>query len=260
MKARFLIAAALGLALGVPAAEAAEAPVAKVNGVAIPQSAVDAIAKAQASQGQPDTPELRAHIRDRLIMQEVVAQEAVKRGLDKTPLGAAELQFARQSTLAQLYVQDYARRNPITEDALKKEYDRAKTQTSDKEFHVHHILVKNEDEAKDIIAQLKKGASFEKLAEEKSIDSSKSNGGDLGWAVPQMYVPAFANAIKGLKKGQITDTPVQTQFGWHVIRLDDQRAHKIPSFDEVKPQIRNQLQQQAINKALNDLRAKAKVE
>jgi peptidyl-prolyl cis-trans isomerase C len=260
MKAKLLLAASYGLLLGITPAFAADAPVAKVNGVAIPQAQLDEIAKAQAAQGHADTPELRARIRDHLIVQEVLAQEAVKRGLDKTKQGTAQLAIVRQQALAQMFLQDYERRHPISDDTLKQEYDKVKTQVGDKEYHAHHILVKTEDEAKGIIAQLKKGANFEKLAAEKSEDSSKSNGGDLGWSGPERYVPAFGNALKKLKKGQFTDTPVQTQFGWHVIRLDDERSRKFPSFEEVKPQIQAQLQQQAVGKAINDLRTKAKVE
>jgi len=239
---------------------AAENAALKVNGVTIPQSRIDTFAKMQNAQGHPDTPELRARIRDYLVRQEVLAQEAAKRGLDKTLETKSQLDLARQEVLANAYVQDYAKKNPISEDALKKEYEKVKSQVGDKEYHAHHILVKSEDDAKDIIAQIKKGGSFEKIAAEKSEDSSKANGGDLGWSGPERYVPAFGDALKKLKKGQITDTPVQTQYGYHVIRLDDERARKFPGFEEVKPQIQNQLQQQAIGKAITDLRNKAKVE
>jgi peptidyl-prolyl cis-trans isomerase C len=241
-------------------AHGAEEGAPKVNGIVIPQSHIEAIAKAQAAQGNPDTPELRARIRDHLITQEVLAQEATRRGLDKTTDGAAELRFARQQTLAQLYLKDHARRNPVTDEALRKEYERVKADVGEREFHARHILVKSEDEAKTVIAELKKGASFEKLAAEKSLDGSKANGGDLGWSGPERYVPPFSAALKTLKKGQITEAPVQTQFGWHVIRLEDERPRKFPGFEEVKPQIQNQLQQQAVAKAIADLRSKAKIE
>ncbi len=260
MKPTSLLSALLLSAVIVLPAHAAEESAPKVNGVTIPQSRIDAIAKAQAAQGQADTPELRARIRDHLITQEVIAQEAVKRGLDKTPEGTAQLEYARQQTLTQIYLQDYARRNPVGEDALKKEYEKVRSEVGDKEYHARHILVKTEDEAKAIIAQIKKGANFQKLAAEKSEDSSKSNGGDLGWSGPERYVPAFGNALKKLKKGQMTETPVQTQYGWHVIRLEEDRPRKFPAFDEVKPQIQNQLQQQSVAKVVQDLRAKAKVE
>jgi peptidyl-prolyl cis-trans isomerase C len=233
---------------------------AKVNGVAIPQSRIDIIAKEQAAQGQPDTPELRNRIKDELITREIVAQEAVKRGLDKAPEVKAQMDFARQSVLLNAYARDYVHRNPISEETLKKFYDERKAAAGDKEYHAHHILVKSEDEAKQIIGQLKKGANFEKLAAEKSIDGSKSNGGDLGWSGAERYVGPFANALKKMKKGQVSDAPVQTQFGWHVIRLDEDRVRSFPSFEEVKPQIQNQLQQQEVAKAVAALRAKAKIE
>jgi peptidyl-prolyl cis-trans isomerase C len=241
-------------------AHAAEESAPKVNGVTIPQSRFDAFAKMQAAQGQADTPELRARIRDYLVRQEVLAQEATKRGLDKTPETASQLDLARQEVLANAFVQDYVKKNPVSDAELKKEYERVKADVGDREYHARHILVKSEEEAKAIIAQLKKGGSFQKIAAEKSEDASKANGGDLGWSGPERFVPAFSNALKKLKKGQTTDAPVQTQFGWHVIRLEDERARKFPAFEEVKPQIQNQLQQQAVGKAINDLRSKAKVE
>ena len=150
---------------------------------------------------------------------------------------------------------------PISDEAMRKEYENAKTLAGAKEYKARHILVKEEAEAKQIIAQLKKGGNFEKIAAEKSEDTgSKNRGGDLDWAPPARYVKPFADALVKLKKGQLTDTPVQTQFGWHVIRLDDERATKIPPFDEVKNNIQQQMQQQAVQKAIADLRAKAKVE
>jgi peptidyl-prolyl cis-trans isomerase C len=260
MKIAPLLYALLCSALLATAAHAAEEGLPKVNGVAIPQSRVDAFAKMQAAQGQADSPELRARIRDYLVRQEVLAQEAAKRGLDKSPETASQLDLARQEVLANAFVQDYVKKNPVSDEALKKEYDRVKADVGDKEYHARHILVKTEDEAKAIIAQLKKGGNFQKIAAEKSEDASKSNGGDLGWSGPERFVPQFSGALKKLKKGQITDTPVQTQFGWHVIRLEDERARKFPPFEEVKPQIQNQLQQQAVGKVITDLRNKAKVE
>jgi len=216
--------------------------------------------KNQIAQGRPDTPDLRNGVKEELINREIVAQEALKKGLDKQADVAAQIELTRQEILFNAYLRDYLRSNPVSEDMLKKEYDRIKPQLPAKEYRAHHILVEKEDDAKGVIAQLKKGENFEKLAAEKSEDSSKTNGGDLGWSGPERYVPAFGDALKKLKKGQFTDAPVQTQYGYHVIRLDDERARKFPSFDEVKPQIQNQLQQQAVGKAIADLRNKAKVE
>jgi len=144
---------------------------------------------------------------------------------------------------------------------MKKEYERLKPQQPAKEYKAHHILVENEDEAKGLIAQIKKGSSFEKLAAEKSKDQgSKVKGGELDWSPAERYVKPFGDALAKLKKGQMTDTPVQSNFGWHIIRLDDERAMKVPSFEEAKPQLHQLMQNQMVQKALADLRAKAKIE
>ena len=194
-----------------------------------------------------------------LVEREIVAQEAIKKGLDKNPELTVQLELQRQQMLGQAYFQEYFKANPITEEALRKEYEAAKAQMPSKEFKAHHILVRQEEEAKQIIAQLKKGANFERLAAEKSLDpGSRTNGGDLGWG--NRYVPPFIAALDKLKKGQLTDTPVQTQFGWHVIRLDDARPAAVPTFDEVKNNIQQQMQNQAVQRVITDLRAKAKIE
>jgi peptidyl-prolyl cis-trans isomerase C len=233
----------------------------KVNGKEIPQSRIDAAVKGRVAQGQPDTPQLRDSVKETLINQEIISQEAVKRGLDKNPDVAARIDMSKQDTLVNAYVQDYLRRNPVTEETLRKEYDRIKAQLGSKEYKARHVLVENEEEAKDIIARVKKGASFEKLAVEKSKDpGSKEDGGALDWSVPTSYVKPFGDALAKLKKGQMTDAPVKSEFGWHVIRLDDERALKVPSYDEVKPNLQRGMQQQSLQKAVADLRAKAKVE
>ena len=240
---------------------AAHAQVATVNGVAIPQARLDTILKMRAAGKQPDSPEIRTALRDTLINQEVVAQEAVKKGLQKTPEVAAQIDLQRQETLVNAFVQDYMKANPVSDDVVRKEYERIKPTIPAKEFHARHILVDKEDDAKDIIAQLKKGGSFEKLAADKSKDTgSKTKGGDLDWAPAGRYVKPFGDALSKLKKGQLTDVPVQSEFGFHVIRLDDERAVKVPTLDEAKPQIQQMLQSQQVQKMLSELRAKAKVE
>lgn len=234
---------------------------ARVNGIAIPQSRLDFMVKGAAAQGQADSPELRNRIRDQLIIREVLGQEATKKGLDKTPEVVMQIEIDRQTVLINAFLQDYVRTHPVSDDAMKKEYERVKGESGDKEYRARHILVESEEEAKQVIAQLKKGGSFEKVAAEKSKDpGSKSRGGDLDWATVNRYVPPFAQALAKLKKGQVTEAPVQTSFGWHIIRLDDERSLKFPSIEEAKPQIQQQLQQQTVNKAIADLRAKAKVE
>ena len=235
--------------------------VARVNGVSIPQSRLELLLKVNAAQGQPDTPDVRNRMRDALITREVISQEAVKKGLDKSTEVISQLDLQRQEALVNAFVQDYIQSHPLSDDALRKEYERQKTQIGDKEYKARHILVKEEAEAKQIIAQLKQGALFDKIAAEKSEDQgSKAQGGDLGWSAPGRYVPPFAAALKKLKKGQLTDPAVQSQFGWHVIRLDDERPFKTPGFEEVKPQLQQNLQRQAIDKVIGDLRAKAKID
>lgn len=258
---RHLRISAIAIALLLQAFNPAQAQVAKVNGVAIPQAKLDAIIKARTAAKQPDTPEIRAAIRDTLINQEIIAQEAVRRGIDKKPEISAQLDLQRQELLVNAFVQEYMRANPVNDETMRKEYDRLKPTIPSREFKARHILVEKEDEAKDIIAQIRKGGSFEKLAAEKSKDTgSKGRGGDLDWGPANRYVKPFGEALGKLKKGQLTDAPVQSEFGWHVIRLDDERATKVPTFEEVKPKIQEMMQGQAVQKMLADLRAKAKVE
>ena len=235
--------------------------VAKVNGVTIPQSRLDAIMKDMAAQGRPDNAETREAVKQELITREIVAQEAMKKGLHKKPEVVLMLDVQRQAIIYSAYLQEYVRTHPISEDDMKKEYEKVKAGSSGKEYKARHILVENEDEAKQIIAQLKKGGSFDRIAADKSKDQgSKARGGDLDWGPAGRYVPAFGQALQKLKKGETTDAPVQTQFGWHVIRLDDERPLKFPTYEEVKPQIQQEMRQQQVAKAISELRAKAKVE
>lgn len=252
---------AAGLAVAAFAHAQNGAAIAKVNGVAISQQHLDLIVKNLVAQGRQDTPELREALKQQMINRELMTQDAVRRGLDKQPEISARLAFARQDVLAAAFAQEAVKARPITDEALRKEYERQKSQLGAKEYHAHHILVAKEDEAKDIIAQIKKGASFEKLAAERSIDTgSKGHGGDLDWGAPGRYVKPFADALVKLKKGQMTETPVESQYGWHIIRMDDERATRVQAFEEVKPQLQQVLQSQAIEKAVSDLRAKAKIE
>jgi len=243
------------------AAETQKKPIARVNGVPIPEYRFDHAVQSRISQGQPDTPQLRKGVRDALISQEVVAQEAVRQGLDKNPEVAARLELDRLSALAQAYFIDFLRKHPITDEALKKEYERIKPQLVTKEFRARHILVNTEKEAKEILKQLKDGGSFEKIAAEKSKDTgSKGRGGDLDWSPASRYVKPFGDALVRLKKGQTTEAPVKTDFGWHIIRLDDERVARLPSLEETKPTLQRNLQSQMVQKEIADLRAKAKVQ
>jgi peptidyl-prolyl cis-trans isomerase C len=256
-----LLVAALAGAAMLPTAARAQESVAKVNGTSIPQYRLEAAVRSRAAQGQPDSPELRKGIRDALITQEIVAQEAVKKGLHKNPEVAARIELERANALAAAYFEDYFKSNPITDEILRQEYERIKPQLPGKEYRARHILVDKEDEAKDIIAQLKKGASFEKLARERSKDTgSKERGGELNWAPATNYVKPFGDALTKLSKGQLTDAPVQTNFGWHVIRLEEDRESKLPPFEDVKQQLQQLVQQQMVQKQLTDLRSRAKVE
>lgn len=239
-------------------APAAQAQVAKVNGVTIPQSRADILLRDAVAQGRPESPELRDAVKNRLIESEVIAQEAVKLGLQKNAEVSARLDLARQQVLISAYFNEMARRNPASEDAMRQAHDRLKDHPAANEFKARHILVASEKEAKDIIAQLKGGASFAKLAAEKSRDEgSKAQGGELQWSVPTGYVRPFAEAMARLKKGTMTETPVQTNFGWHVIRLDDMRP--VP-FETLKPQLQQIVQRESAQKTVEELRAKAKIE
>lgn len=249
------------LMLAINPAFAESKSAAMVNGVSIPQARIDLRVKMAAAQGQPDTIELRKKIREDMINLEVLAQEAKKSGLDKDPEVVLQTELNRLSLLGGAYVQDYAKKNPIGEDQLKLEYDNLKASLGDNEYNVSHILVATEEEAKTIIGQLGNKAKFDKIAKERSKDvGSAEKGGSLGWSVPTNFVPTFASAMVKLKKGEYTKQAVQSQFGWHIIKLDDVRNLKMPSFDELKPQIQQRLQQQMIQDLIANLRSKAKIE
>lgn len=250
--------AALLFSLAFSAVAADPAP-ATVNGKPIKQAMVDMILKDMAARGQQPDDNTRALIVDRLIGQEVVLQEAQKSGLDKQPDFILHEELQTRELLVGTFVQDYIKKNPIDEAAVKAEYEKFKVQWGDKEYKASHILVKTEQEAKDIIAQLAKNGDFAKIAKEKSLDSSKDKGGALDWLPPGRMVKPFGDAVVKLQKGLYTTMPVQTQFGWHVIRLDDVRSAAPPTYDTVKDALRNNLQRQQLEKLVADLRAKAKI-
>lgn len=243
-------------------APASTAAAATVNGTAISQKQVDMIMKQQAAQGMPDNAESRKMIIDNLAMQLIVAQEAVKKGLDKSPDTVDQLEMTKQSILADAYVQDYLKSNAVTDAMLTAEYDKIKAQASGNQYKARHILVEKEDDAKDIIAKLKKDPkAFEALAKAKSKDpGSKDKGGDLGWFDPRGMVPEFGAAVAKLEKDKFTEEPVKSQFGFHVIILDDTRANPIPTLEQVKPRLSQQVQQQNLKKLLDDMKSKAKIE
>ena len=232
-----------------------------VNGVVIPQAFFDAMNRERAAAGQASSPEMAAAIRDELVNREVLAQAAAKRGLDKDPSVAAQMRIAAQTVMIRAFFDDHSKANPVTDAQLKSMYEAFVSQMGDKEYKTRHVLVDTEEEAKMIIAQLGRGESFEKLAKDKSKDTgSKDNGGDLDWGPAGRYVPEFGNALRVLQKGQTTPNAIKTQFGWHVIRLDDSRDMKPPKFEDVKENLRQRAQQETISRLVQDLRSKAKIE
>jgi len=232
-----------------------------VNGVTIPQSRFDAMNKELSTQGQPDNAERHQAVKEELVNREILAQAAQKRGLDKTPDVAAQMDMARQAVLVRALFEAEVKANPITDDMLKAQYEQFKASMGTNEYKVRHILVEKEDEAKAIIADLNKGGDFAKIAKEKSKDpGSKDNGGDLDWGPSARYVKPFADTVMKLPKGQTTTAPVKTDFGYHVIRVDDVRPLKVPEFSELKEQFRQRAQQAQVQKLVQDLRSKAKVE
>ena len=235
--------------------------VAIVNGKAVPSSRIDALAAEVAKSGRPVTPEIKAQLKDEVIAREIFIQEAEKRNVANSDEYKTQMELARQTIMIRALFADYQKSNPVTDADIKAEYDKFAAANSGKEYKARHILVEKEADAKAIIASIKKGAKFEDIAKKQSKDpGSGAKGGDLDWANPSNYVPEFAQAILKLTKGQMTDAPVKSQFGYHIIRVDDTRAAQLPKLDEVKPQISQQLTQQKLQKFQEDLRAKAKIE
>jgi peptidyl-prolyl cis-trans isomerase C len=235
--------------------------VAIVNGKPVPKARVDMLASQLAKSGRPVTPEMAGQIKDEVISREIFMQEAQKRGLDATEDFKAQMELARQTLLIRELFTEYQKSNPVTDAEIKAEYDKFAAQNGGKEYKARHILVEKEDEAKAIIASLKKGAKFDEIAKKQSKDpGSGANGGDLDWANANSYVPEFSGALVKLNKGQYTETPVKSQFGYHIIRLDDVRTAQLPKLEDVKPQIAQKLGQDKMGKFQEELRAKAKVE
>lgn len=253
-----LAAAALLGALAVPAQAQ---NLAIVNGKPIPMSRVDALAQQMARSGRPVTPEMMEELKKAVIDRELLVQEAQRQGLDASAEFKAQMEFTRDSLLIRDLVTSFQKNNPITDTEVQAEYDKYVASNAGKEYRARHILVEKEDEAKAIIAQLKKGAKFDAIAKKQSKDpGSGANGGDLDWAAAGNYVKEFSDAMVKLAKGKYTETPVKTQFGWHVIRLDDVREAQLPKLEEIKPQITQQLGQQKLMKFQEDLRTKARLE
>lgn len=235
--------------------------VAIVNGKAIPTARLDALAQQMAKAGRPVTAEMQGPLREEVIAREIFMQEAQKLGLDSTDDFRTQMELVRQQVLIRELISDYQKKHPVTDADAKAEYDKFAAANSGKEYKASHILVEKEADAKAIIASLKKGGKFDAIAKKSSKDpGSGANGGALDWAAPSGYVKEFSDAMVGLEKGKTTELPVKTQYGYHIIRLDDVRDAQLPKFDDVKPQIVQQLSQQKLTQFQQDLRAKAKVE
>jgi peptidyl-prolyl cis-trans isomerase C len=251
------IAPAVAQQPAAPAKAAAPAAAPAASGKELyPKAYFDTMLKDRLAQGQPDTPELRAAIREELNTRELLLREAKKKGVDKQPDVKNQMDLMGQTVLVRAYVGEWMKDHPIPDAQLKAEYDKIKTQIGDKEYKVRHILVEKEDEAKEVIVALQKGDKFEKLADRSKDPGSKANGGDLDWNAPGNFVKPFSDAMIKLPKGKFTTQPVQTQFGWHVIMVEDIRDAKVPGFDEVKPQLAQRMQSAQLEAYFKDLRAK----
>ena len=253
-----MIAAALVALLAVPAFAQ---NIAVVNGKPVPTSRLTALKAQIERSGRPVTEDMLGQIKDEIIAREIFMQEARKRGLDASDEYKTQLELARQTILIRELFADFQKKNPITDAEIQAEYDKFVAANGGKEYRARHILVETEDQAKALIAEIKKSGKFEELAKKNSKDpGSGANGGDLDWAGASSYVPEFSNAMVKLDKGQMSEEPVKSQFGWHIIRVDDVREAQLPKLDEVKPQIAQQLQQQKMGKFQEDLRAKARIQ
>jgi peptidyl-prolyl cis-trans isomerase C len=259
----FAVRAAIALAasaLLLPLAAQAQ-NIAIVNGKAVPKARVDTLLQQAQRAGQQIGPEMQVQARDQVVLREIFTQEAERRGIAASPEYKSQMELARQSVLIRELFEDYKRKNPVSDAEAKAEYDKFKAQASGTEYRARHILVEKEDEAKALIAQIKGGAKFEDLAKANSKDpGSGANGGDLDFAKADSYVPEFGKAMAALKKGEMTETPVKSQFGWHIIRLEDTREAPFPAFDDVKAQLKQRIEQTKMQAFQEELRAKAKTD
>ena len=255
-----VLAASLATALLIALPVAAQ-NIAIVNGKAVPTARVDALMEQILKQGQQRrTPELDAQVRDEVVLREMFVQEAEKRGFQGKADYKAQMEFARQTILIRELFTQYQAAHPVTDAEIQAEYAKSSS-AGGTEYRARHILVDTEDQAKALIAQLKAGAKFEDLAKKSSKDTgSGENGGDLDFASANVYVPEFGQAMVKLKKGEMTELPVKSQFGWHIIRLDDTREAQAPSLAEVRPQLEQKLGQLKIAKFRDDIRAKYKTD
>ncbi len=256
----FIALAALTTLSVTPAVYAAESA-ATVNGKPIKQAWVDYIMKDAQARGQKPSDGMKNAIINELVGSELAYQEAQKQGVDKMPDYKINEELSQRKLLVNIFLADFMKKNPVTEADTKAAYEQYKKELGDKEYNARHILVKTEAEANDILAQIKKGSDFAKLAKEKTMDpGSKEKGGDLGWFSPAGMVKPFSDAVTTLKKGDVTPAPVQTQFGWHIIKMIDTRATQAPTYEKVKESLERTLQQRKLEKMMLDLKSKAKIE
>ena len=254
-----LLVAGAVISAPVLAADKAKA-FATVNGQPISQSVYNAFIAEQKAQGAQDSPDLQKAVKEELVRREILAQEAKKKGLDKNPNVQGQIELAKQAVLIRAYLSDYVKANPINEAQLKAEYDVIKSNIGNTEYKTRHILVEKEEDAKAIIAKLDKGEKFSELAKQSKDPGSKDNGGELGWSSPAAYVKPFADALTKLEKGKYTKAPVKSDFGYHVILLEDSRALTPPSFEQLKPQLQERASRQQVENLVKELRSKAKVD
>jgi peptidyl-prolyl cis-trans isomerase C len=244
-----------------PAKPAATGPLATVNGVQIPRQRLEVVLRQQMARGAADSEQLRAQVREALINNELLNQEANRSGIAKKAEVLQQLDITRQEVIANAVVTEHLRVNPVSDADIQKEYDRARAQTGDREFKARHILVSTEDDAKSVLADLKKGGKFDDIAQKRSLDEgTRPRGGDLDWNVPGNFDKAFADAMVKLEKGKMTEAPVRSRFGFHVIQLDDVRPVNFPPLAQVKQQIQQRLVGQKVESFVRDLRAKSKIE
>ena len=238
--------------------------VASVNGTAITQGLLNLTVRTLVNQGQTDSPELRQAVKNDLINKELVAQEATRLGLANSIDFPDQIAQLRQNLLLQAFLENHFKKNPITDAQLREEYDRQRKLMGDTsnafQYRVSQIVVSTETDAMDLIRRLQKGELFGRLAQEFSLDTaSKAQGGSLGWMMTGQVIPAVANVLPTMAKGAITPKPIQTPAGWVILKLDDKRAFKIPTFEESKPQLQQALVQQYLGQAIQGLRTNAKI-
>lgn len=247
--------------LGGAAFGAAAQNLAVVNGKPVPKERVEILKQQIERSGRPISPEIEGQIKEEVIAREVFMQEARRLGLEASPEYKSQMELARQTVLIRELFENFKKKNPVTDAEIKAEYDKFVAANQGQEYRASHILVPTETEANAIIAALKKGGNFAEIAKKQSKDpGSGARGGDLDWANANSFVPEFTEAMIKLQKGSYTETPVKSQFGYHVIRLDDTRQAELPKLDDVKPQVAQQLEQQKLMQFQEGLRAKAKVE